>query len=69
MQTRISGGFSETAVNELAVNPNGLPLESATVAIVTPEAKRAQNSRKVAQATGGTVMGVQLDNALNSILS
>ena len=44
-QMSTSGGASETEVKELTVSPCGAPLESSTLAMVTPVAKRLQARR------------------------
>jgi tetrahydromethanopterin S-methyltransferase subunit C len=69
-QMRINGGSRETEVKLLTVSPCGAPLESSTLAIVTPVAKRPQARRNSSLLTGVPRPGyLSLDMGINSILS
>src|SRR3954451_6701040 len=54
-QTRTRGGAAETEQNELAVNPQGRPLSSYVVTMVTPEGNRAIASRNAVWFTAALV--------------
>jgi hypothetical protein len=54
-QTRTRGGSAETEQNELAVNPQGRPVSSYVVTMVTPEGNRAIASLNAAWSTAALV--------------
>jgi len=72
MHTRIRGGWQETDVKELTVNPWGEPSAARRDTIATPVAKREQatrNSERVGVSHGRGLGDGTLDNPVNPIIS